>query len=340
MELGFGLIVLHFKARIQNNNEFKVLNIDITTSPMEERVTSVIDFSLALQVLAKLEVSLAPRFFKKSVDFISVPIPGARIEKAVKLEQVDNSISVPLKFGFFEVPIVAAVEISLECELTNAASLSFNSGRNDVTIFVKGPYNDLDYGGTPVYNQPNSTSFQWPRLVGFSNRAGVREKVSFYASFLEARISTDVGCEFEVICHLIQQELNAVLQNFGLFVTNNLKFEGWVAKYLLRTVVGIFVPKNIFSLTLRRPLVKEVDGANFSEGAVLEPDPLRTRQGVNSGAVRMAAVKAKEVSESILERVVEEILDPVRTVATSAVAVRGPRHTAWNIRIVLKAWSP
>ncbi len=283
LELGLGLVQFDLKAQVENRGGFRVLDAKIDSSGVNVEVSSVVDYTFTLEMLAKIRATLSPRSFKKSFDFISVPINGVKVGVSLEVSRranSTNSVGIPLKFGtFFEIPIVLIAEIELSKDITTPGRAIFNSGRKEVKYFVTGPYRNLQYGSTPVTNEKFSVVFDPPRLTGgiltstdspnklsVSLFGGVRPKLAFYASFLEARISVDVGIELEVsgalpggapfgpnsgigascdVCHLVEAEVNGVVQNFGFFLTKNLKFNGWLAKLLSK-----FIPQTLFSLTL------------------------------------------------------------------------------------------
>lgn len=132
------------KTEVENGTDFKVLSIDITRWRMDVRVTTVVDFRMALELIAKLKNSIQPSKLALSKKFISVPIKGfdagtLKVEATVTGEKwsVTNSVSIPLKFGFFfEIPFIASVELALQRQLTSPAIADFPSGRKEVTFFV------------------------------------------------------------------------------------------------------------------------------------------------------------------------------------------------------------
>lgn len=191
----------------------------------------------------------------KVVDLLSVPLYGLpKIDFFAKLDL--GRFRLPeFKLGFyFEIPFIWRVDAKLEKSVASVASASYTTTRTEVTLFIRGPYLDLDIGADTNTLAPASRDFTFnpsladnsPAEVTFEFFGGIRPQFAAYVPIFSARVSVESGvlinAKYDILdstaflpfsggggtigicedCHDLEIGASGIIRNAGIFASLSL----------------------------------------------------------------------------------------------------------------------
>lgn len=267
---------LAIKAKGALVDETKIISFKSTWTTTETNTELVYQTGNSLSLSLETEIGFQVGLTKEVKMLISKAIRGFKIDF---LKNIDlGRVKLPeFKVGIFgELPLIARGEFSAEKKIGDILSYNYQSQKTEVTMFMSGPYTDLDFGRdvklissatsdykfNPTFNADSNTEL---KLKGF---IGIRPQVALYIPLFSARLSVDIGSELEgkdklgesafpslttgstigvcETCHHHEIDLTGKITNLGLFASLGAK--------LSLNVYGIdwSIPlkKSLVSLTL------------------------------------------------------------------------------------------
>lgn len=188
------------------------------------------------------------------------------------------------KLGFyFEIPLVMSVEALLQKPLGSVASVSYETGKTEVTMYVRGSYLNLDIGADTKTLAPRDVNYDFltslsatePVEVVVDVFLGIRPQFAAYIPLFYARASLEVGVQVEgkwapgadnafpplsgggiqfgicKECHDVEIAGRGKVQNAGLYagISFTLQYEKWgfnISIPLSRSLLSLTLPGNPF----------------------------------------------------------------------------------------------
>lgn len=279
--ISVGPLSLDIKGTGQYTGEFVSFKADWDLLGLDIEFKFINQWDLTLSLDAKLSVGAGKTLYQK--DLLSIPLWA--IPPIDFLSKLDTGrFHLPtFKLGFyFEIPLIVTIDVKLEKPLGNVAKARYTTSRTEVTLFVRGPFYNIDVGSDTKTLAPRNVDFNYspsltasePTEVIVGVFVGIRPQFIAYVPIFFARASLETGVEIEGKwapgksaafspvtdgglkfgrcndCHDVQVKGVGKVRNAGLFAGLSFKFRyerfgiNFTLKVLNKQLVGLTLPGN------------------------------------------------------------------------------------------------
>lgn len=279
--ISVGPLSLDVKGTGQYTGEFVSFKADWDLLGLDVEFKFINQWNLALSFDAKFSAGAGKTFYPK--DLLSIPLWA--IPPIDFLSKLDTGrFHLPtFKLGFyFEVPLVVTIDVKVEKSFGNVATASYTTSRTEVTLYVRGPFYNIDVGSDTKQLAPRQVDFKYspsltatePIEIVVGVFVGIRPQFIAYVPIFFARASLETGVEIEGKwapgksaafppvtsgglkfgrcndCHDVQIKGAGKVRNAGLFAGLSFKFRyerfgfNFTVKLINKQLVGLTLPGN------------------------------------------------------------------------------------------------
>lgn len=198
----FGPLKVKASGSVASKGGFKSFNADWGrfSVNVELKIINEIEASVKLD----LDIGVGVSGGTEVRELLSVPLYGIPSINFLAGLDTGKFELIKFKLGFyFEIPLVVTYGLDVEKTLSNIAEAKASTSRSEITLFMRGPYTNLDFGTETKTLAPGDRSFDYIPSFNFDASAkvsvqlfvGVRPQVAAYFPLFTSRVSVEAGVE-------------------------------------------------------------------------------------------------------------------------------------------------